>query len=76
MLVKIEGIIDRYGRSLVGHVDHVSFEADGIRGKAGTLRNWTLEARLLGHPERDITPPAEMIDADGPVRSLPGPAGS
>lgn len=36
--------------------DHVSFEADSIRARAGTFRNWTLEARLLGHPEHDVTP--------------------
>jgi hypothetical protein len=36
--------------------DHVTFEVDGIRARAGTFRNWTLEARLLGHPEHDVTP--------------------
>jgi len=52
--------------------DHVSFEAEGVRGKAGTLRNWTLETRLLGHPMRDVTPAAEAVTETGPVRALPG----
>lgn len=33
---------------------HVNLEVEGSRGKAGTLRNWTLEARLPGNPERDV----------------------
>lgn len=51
--------------------DHVSFEAEGIRGRAGTLRNWTLETRLFGHPMRDVTPAAETITDSGPLRALP-----
>jgi len=54
--------------------DHVSFEADGIRGKGGTLRNWTLETRLLGQPMRDVTPAADAIAEGQAVRALPGSA--
>lgn len=54
--------------------DHVSFEAEGIRGKAGTLRNWTLETRLFGHPMRDVTPAPEAIAESRPVRALPNSA--
>jgi hypothetical protein len=39
--------------------DHVSFEFEHGRVQAGTFRNWTLEARLLGHPEHDVTPRTE-----------------
>lgn len=36
--------------------DHVSFDlTDSLRVKAGTFRNWTLETRLLGHPEHDVS---------------------
>jgi hypothetical protein len=45
--------------SLTRAGDHVSFEFDYGRVKAGTFRNWTLEARLLGHPEHDVTPRTE-----------------
>ena len=44
--------------SLTRAGDHVSFELDHTSVKAGTFRNWTLEARLLGHPEHDVTPRA------------------
>lgn len=50
--------------------DHVSFEAEGTRGKAGTLRNWTLETRLFGHPMRDLTPAAEASTESRPIRAL------
>lgn len=40
--------------------DQVSFELDGTKVKAGTFRNWTLEARLLGYPEHDVTPSADV----------------
>lgn len=36
--------------------DHVSFKAVLTRGQDKTFRNWTLEARLLGNPEHDVTP--------------------
>lgn len=55
--------------SLTRSGDHVSFDADGVRGKAGTFRNWTLEARLLGQPERDVTPVAESIEMAQPLPS-------
>lgn len=54
--------------------DHVSFEVEGVRGKAGTLRNWTLETRLLGQPMREVTPPAETITDSWPLRTLPSSA--
>lgn len=46
--------------SLTGAGDHVTFELDGIKVKPRTFRNWTLEVRLLGHPEKDITPGADV----------------
>lgn len=54
--------------------DHVSFEVEGLCGKAGTLRNWTLETRLFGHPMRDVTPTAETITDSRPLRALPSSA--
>lgn len=42
--------------SLTRPGDHVRFEAQGSRVKAGSFRNWTLEQRLLGSPAHDITP--------------------
>ena len=60
--------------SLTRDGDHVSFEAEGIRGRDGTLRNWTLEARLLVNPERDVTPAAAAIAEGGKIPSLPGTA--
>jgi hypothetical protein len=40
--------------------DHVSFESDGIRAVQHSFRNWTLEKRLLGAVEKDITPHDEQ----------------
>lgn len=51
--------------------DHVSFVAEGTRVKTGTLRNWTLETRLFGHPMRDVTPAGESNTESRPIRALP-----
>lgn len=109
---KIEGIVDRYGPSLVGHGDHefsvlligsneiysfpsvrrayspeigrpsnssstlvelmapgdhISFEMREHKVRPETLRNWTLEHRLIGR-EIDITPIKLILD--GPVNAL------
>ncbi|MDP3423384.1 MAG: hypothetical protein Q8S32_06450 [Burkholderiaceae bacterium] len=114
MIIAIEGIVERYGPSLVGHGDHgfsvllvgsktiyyfsgvrsayspligrpsasssilvelmalgdhISFEVEGVPEKLGfvenvinqTLRNWTLENRLMG-VEVDVTPKQNCLD--------------
>ena len=47
--------------------DHISFEMRGHRVVPETLRNWTLEHRLMGR-EVDITPTKLILDA--PVDAL------
>jgi hypothetical protein len=51
--------------------DHVSFEVEGTRAKDATFRNWTLEQRLLGSPERDITPADSTLPLNGAKPVLP-----
>lgn len=53
--------------------DHVTFEAAGIRGKEHSFRNWTLEARLIGHSTRDVTPAMKTVGPDDAVASLSPP---
>lgn len=47
--------------------DHISFEMRDHRVRPETLRNWTLEHRLIGR-EIDITPSNKILDA--PVMAL------
>lgn len=55
--------------------DHVSFNASFTRGQDNTFRNWTLEARLLGNPEHDVTPhnDAPSLNMLGKLQQLPRP---
>lgn len=48
--------------------DHVSFTIEYTRVKEATFRNWTLEARLLGNPEHDVTPAKEIANSNAPDR--------
>lgn len=51
---------DRYSRAsflaLTQPGDHVSFETDGPGAVRQSFRNWTLEKRLFGSVEKDVTP--------------------
>lgn len=57
--------------SLTSAGDHMSFEVKGARAKEASFRNWTLEQRLLGSPERDITPAESLHPLNGEKPLLP-----